>query len=503
MRHFAKAELTLLVLIVIMGGVCQKAPAPAQPVATPGPQPTASSTVLPTLAGRDFYVAPTGSPAGDGSLDNPWDLPTALNQPSAVHPGDKIWLRGGTYRGKFNSSLTGTSSAPITVRQYPSERATLDGGNTSGAAILTVQGAYTWYWGFEIMSSDPNRVSATDLNDPPDIHRGDGIDMSSGTGSGLKFINLVIHDARQGIGWWKEAIDSEIYGCLIYYNGWESTARGSGHGIYAQNQTGTKKITDNVIFSGFGYGIHAYGSSKAFLDNFLLQGNTLFNSGDLSPSGPSAVLLVGGGSVAHNPQILGNYLYRQTTGDVSDFDMGYSAGCASPTVTGNYVATTTNFVNCTSGLSLAGNTFYGNITGFSPSAFPNNSYLSSPPTRVQVFVRPNFYEPGRANITVFNWARSAAVSVDLSELLDEGDEFVVRNAEDFFGPPVISGTYSGGSVEIPMEGLTVVPPIGYPSPASVAPDFGVFVVELLRPARSRPVRIPPSRSPVTLPPRRP
>ncbi|HTY43209.1 MAG TPA: hypothetical protein VMH79_15165, partial [Thermoanaerobaculia bacterium] len=45
----------------------------------------------------DFYVAPNASGSGNGSLANPWKLQTALNQPSAVQPGDTIWLRGGTY----------------------------------------------------------------------------------------------------------------------------------------------------------------------------------------------------------------------------------------------------------------------------------------------------------------------------------------------------------------------------------------------------------------------
>ncbi|MEK7061424.1 MAG: hypothetical protein AAB954_02070, partial [Patescibacteria group bacterium] len=44
-----------------------------------------------------YYVSPTGSASGNGSLENPWDLQTALNHPAVVHPGDTIWLRGGTY----------------------------------------------------------------------------------------------------------------------------------------------------------------------------------------------------------------------------------------------------------------------------------------------------------------------------------------------------------------------------------------------------------------------
>ena len=73
----------------------------------------------------DFYVSPSGN--GDGSIGNPWSLDTALSQPSAVHPGDTIWLRGGTYTGIHTSYLNGSSTSPIIVRQYPGERATLDG----------------------------------------------------------------------------------------------------------------------------------------------------------------------------------------------------------------------------------------------------------------------------------------------------------------------------------------------------------------------------------------
>src|SRR6202158_1959007 len=84
----------------------------------------------------DFYVSPTASGSGTGSFSNPWQLQTALDQPAAVHPGDTIWLRGGTYAGIFTGRLVGTSSAPITVRQYAGERAIIDGGNSNGAAIF-------------------------------------------------------------------------------------------------------------------------------------------------------------------------------------------------------------------------------------------------------------------------------------------------------------------------------------------------------------------------------
>src|SRR5688572_10772174 len=101
-------------------------------------------------AGREFYVSPSGSALNDGTISRPLDLKTALSKTSPAKPGDTIWLRGGVYKGSFSSYLTGTSTAPIIVRQYPRERATIDNSplRTEG---LVAFGAYTWYWGFEIM----------------------------------------------------------------------------------------------------------------------------------------------------------------------------------------------------------------------------------------------------------------------------------------------------------------------------------------------------------------
>src|SRR3954454_10513251 len=94
------------------------------------------------LSASDFYVSPGGSPKGNGTMVNPWDLQTALNQPSVVNPGDTIWLRGGTHAisnrpTKFISQLSGADGQPITVRQYPGERATVDGNimQTSGGWV--------------------------------------------------------------------------------------------------------------------------------------------------------------------------------------------------------------------------------------------------------------------------------------------------------------------------------------------------------------------------------
>ena len=416
------------------------------------------------LLATDFYVAPNASGSGTGSFSSPWKLQTALNQPGAVHPGDTIWLRGGTYSGAFTSNLDGSATNPIIVRQYTSERATIDGKGNSNPALVAA-GSYTWFWGFEVTNSDTSRPHV-DFSRPSGVV----IDQDS-SHPGLKFINLVVHDTGTGFGFWTQATDSEISGCLIYYNGNTQL----DHGIYAQNQTGTKKIFNNILFNNYGHGIQIYGSSSAHLDGFDLEGNTSFNNGLLSSGTRQRNLLLGGDAVAKNPIVKNNYLYYLPGGPTSAFDLGYSAGCSNATVTNNYSAGNTEFKNCLP-VSMTGNTFYGSTSGFSQSQYPNNTYLSNRPTGTKTFIRANAYEAGRANITIYNWGLATSVDVDLTGILAVGTAYEIRNAEDFFGAALLTGTYAGGSVTVSTGGLSVDAPVGFAAPNPTGREFNAFVL---------------------------
>ena len=96
----------------------------------------------------------------------------------------------------------------------------------------------------------------------------------------------------------------------------------------------------------------------------------------------------------------------------------------------------------------------------------------------QVFVRPNQYEPGRAHVVIYNWNGQSSVSVNLANVLKPGAHYEVRNVQDLFGTPVLSGTYLGGSVSIPMAGVTPPVPIGGSprAPIRTGPAFDVFLV---------------------------
>ncbi len=130
------------------------------------------------------------------------------------------------------------------------------------------------------------------------------------SGRGCKYIHLVIHDNAQGISFWSGATDNEIYGCIIYDNGWEAPDRGHGHAIYTQNEKGLKTIADCIMTGGYGFSLHAYGSPRAFVDHYLAVGNIVYRSGPF---------LIGGDRPSRDIRVFDNFLYR------ASMQIGYSA----------------------------------------------------------------------------------------------------------------------------------------------------------------------------------
>jgi hypothetical protein len=438
------------------------------------------------LEAADHYVSVGASASGTGSFANPWRLQTALSQPAVVDPGDTIWMRGGTYSGSFTSGLTGSLLSPIVLRSYPGEMARIDGAGVSGSqSILTVSGAYTVYRDFEVMSSTNPNPNGGQFSRPQ------GLNVFAPNN---KFVNLIVHDTGQGFGFWEAATNSEITGCLIYYNGNSQL----DHGIYTQNLNGTKKLLDNILFRNYGFGVHAY-ATNAHLNNYEIKGNVSFNNGKLNASNPyKSNYLLGSGQgaatsctsspqVAQNPKFIGNYSYHPRGAGGREIDLGYSTGSCNPLATGNYlVGDTTLTLGPAFGIiTITGNTFYGPVAGFSTSTYPINTYLSSRPTGIRVFLQPNLYEVGRANIVVYNWNLASSVNVDLSSILSPGAGFQIRNAQNYFAAPVLSGTYAGGSVTLPLTGLTPATPVGQPTPTSTS-EFNTFILTQTAPPPSSP-----------------
>ncbi len=433
-------------------------------------------TAMPS--GRHFYVSPTGTAQGDGSLASPWDLQTAFNHPPSIVAGDVVELLEGTYQtadgSHFFCRLQGKDRKYILIRPRGTDHVRIAGG-------IEVDGPWVIIRDLEVASNNPDRTSDQETSFPTDVGQLVGFNVFA---SNVKILNNFIHDNSAGVDGWAQAPDTEYYGNLVYYNGWQTAAKKAhGHGFYMQNTSGTKWLRDNIIFNQFAAGVQIYGSDKADLNNFQLVGNIIFNNGSLNGE-HNRNLLIGGGKVAHNPVVTENYMYfppEMTLG--GDHNLGYDpfgSGCSDLKFTRNYIASdgpALTLFKCSVD-DFKGNTLYGELKGFKREDYPGNEYFdkTSPARGVHVFVRPNRYEPGRANIAVFNWDRKDSIEVDLSKIgLGAGDPYEIHSAQDYFRD-IQTGTFDEKPVHVSMTGRTIAEPAGVPAPPSTYPEFGAFVV---------------------------
>ena len=476
-----------------------------------------------------FYVSVKGSPQGNGGANAPWDLRTALSDPRAVKPGDTIYILGGIYKGNFTSTLEGTVQNPIIVKNAPGERVIIDGNrrdsSVNNVTTLILRGAFTWYIGLEITNSDTSRTIPIKGSNPKE-RRGEGVNVF---GPGIKVINFIIHDTGQAIGAWKTAVNSEYYGNIIYNNGWNAPDRLHGHGVYSQNMTGIMKYLDNIIFNNFGYGWHIYGSKKAPLNNYYLEGNVCFND----------QWLIGGEGPMRNIKLTNNFSYN------SPVQMGYGlADNDTLQLIKNYFPAGL-YLFWWKNVTASGNTIFNGTSLSSPIAmrfagppdlnrfhFDNNIYYSTKVPRrrslafswvntsadksdpqkkglfslsewqkagqdkkskleyfpsstfskialegTKVVVRQNAYDPTRVMLIIYNWDRQSSIRISLDGILKKGERYELHNVQDYFGD-IVKGVSEGDGLEISMKDRTVATPVGYDKSMGpdTFPEFGVFML---------------------------
>jgi hypothetical protein len=476
---------------------------------------------------NEWFVSSDGSASNNGTIDSPWNLRTALDHPPEVIPGDTIWIRGGIYEGHFKSRLIGTIGARITVRGFPGERATIADDRPKGGATLEIWGSSTDYRDLEITNTNPNRrFQGLQIYRPIGVHV---------QGDHVRLINLVVHDVGIGIGFWRGAIDSEIYGSLIYNNGNLNTLNKitHGHGIYTQNNRGTKTIRDNLIFDNSGIGIQVY-PNPGQIAGYDIVGNVLFENGILNDGTTRLPNFLVCGYAEYVPErisLTGNMTYmssaQETTGRFRD--AGAAVGyCGDSTPNVDVELEDNLFVGGQPALNVSDwkrvtahqNTvvswrqvvalevpprphtetwndnayfndgqsksfwFQGSTMGFSrwkrvTGLDATSSYTPARPEEATVMVRPNVYDDSRATIVVYNWDEAPTVGVDVGSVLQVGDSFEVRNVQDYFGEPILSGIYQGEPLPLPMTGMGAVQPVGsgFGSAAEpTGPLFNAFVL---------------------------
>lgn len=403
------------------------------------------------------------------------------------------------------------------------------------AEILTINGSNVVFQNFEVTDSKQARVIAVTGSNSVDFNRRyTGISVYA---PNCKIINTVVHDTYQGITFWSQSTDSEVYGNILYNNGEEAPDRGHGHGIYTQNTTGRKVIQDNIIFGNFGgFGVHVYGTSAATLRGYSLIGNVQFLDR----------WLVGGNAPADDITISDNYLYGY------GFELGYGNqdnGTAKLIDNYSYAGVPAD-IKWWKQLTMTGNRFYHNgdsqgadliltqpvgSSVLSQYQINNNRYIfgksfmdvpfyintsgaSTPysflqwkalgfdaggswsgataastsivkPSGLDIFYRANKYEAGRANVVIYNYNNASSVSVDLSKTgLTAGQSFEIRNGQNYNAAPVASGTYNGQSVTVNLTGLRIAQPSGNSTfyNSETCPQFCVLVVTPKTAASSAP-----------------
>ena len=403
---------------------------------------------------------------------------------------------------------------------------------TLGGNQLEIRGSDAIYWDFEVTNSDRIRTSAAPNSQNAPRLRGEGVWHA---GARTKLINLVIHDCQEGIFTNSNAVESEIYGCIVYNNGYMAGGVGNGHGIYVINDRPTKRIVDSISFNNFSSGIKSVsqnGDSK-FIDH---EGDIVFNNG--SPGRPESnirgvgILLGANNGSADQNTVNGCFFYQPPGIVGGNVRLGFSGANGSVVFTDNFLMggaqalevdnwkvlvvsgntfyITDLYPQSSSNAVLAqyvpvseasvfwdGNNYYNGRTVPNPNALYYNfssaqtfaawksisgfdkdsNYYSGPLAGLQTFVLPNQYDPDRAHVVVYNWDHAGKVNVDVSSFLEAGQSFEVRNVQDFFAPPVLSGKYKGKPLKLRMAGLTVAPPVGYDvAPAHTGPEFNVFVL---------------------------
>jgi hypothetical protein len=126
-RKSATFQTVCLAACALCWGIAATVGLAAEFVSHPPIRPLAEVSKRAKVEGPAKFVdAAKGEDANDGSEAKPWrTINHALPQ---LAPGDTLYLRGGSYFENVYCAVAGTPEKPITIRSYPGELATIDGG---------------------------------------------------------------------------------------------------------------------------------------------------------------------------------------------------------------------------------------------------------------------------------------------------------------------------------------------------------------------------------------
>lgn len=388
--------------------------------------------------------------------------------------------------GDYTLSVSGAINYPIIIDTDATAR-------IKGSIVIT--GHNMIVNGVNIFDEPATRTTV-ETGSSPSFIRPEGMSVY---GTNLTIAHAMVYDIlSNGAGFWKPAINSEIYGLWTINNGWDAPDRGHGHGLYTQNQSsGDKWIRLCMFAQGYSGGLRAFTTNQE-LESVHIEGCISLNDQLFLGGGSSASLCSMDDNIVWNDQIeigetdqdnqdisvSGNYVVSGTGVGTSCVTMRY---WKTPTVTGNTFVHRSPSVpwqviphTAPSGLVINNNTYYvtdllapfaivypaeGGANYYTIAQWQSlgydidSTFIEGLPTTNVVVVKHSEYNDDIAHVAIFNWEDLSAVDVDFS-----GGNFTISEtyrAYNAMNPDEYEEfTYNGVDVSIPMTGWTRKIPAG-------------------------------------------
>jgi hypothetical protein len=215
----------------------------------------------------DYYVAPSGDDANDGSAARPWaTLQAAV---ARIAPGDTVIVRAGVYAG-FRASTAGRAHARLTIRAAAGERVVLDRPGPQNRHNSTIEiedfSGRANYWvieGFEVTGA---RLHGIDLRNADFVTvRGNRVWGNRRTGIFTGFSESPLIE-------WNEC--------------WEN----GEHGVYHSNSADNPVIRANWLHHNFAAGVHMNGDitlqpGDGQITGAVIEDNVIWANGTGGASG--------------------------------------------------------------------------------------------------------------------------------------------------------------------------------------------------------------------------
>ncbi|OXM17551.1 DUF5123 domain-containing protein [Paenibacillus herberti] len=315
-------------------------------------------------AAASYYVSTSGSDSNAGTSTGS-AFKTLQKAANTAGPGDTVYVLAGTYNQKLKITNSGTSSAPITFRNYNTDVAVIDG---TGLSVSGMEGIV------QITNASNIKVQGFEIRNYKTSTNGNaavGI-FATGAGSNVEIRNNNVHHIastatptgsdREG----RDAHGIAVYGTsttswsnvTVDGNTLNNLTLGSSEALVLNGNVDGFSVTNNAIHHSDNIGIDIIGfegkAPNSSLDqarNGVVSGNNIYNvSVQGNPSYPSTDYSAGGIYVdgGKNVVIERNRSYNN--------DIGIEVASEWPTKSTSFITVRNNLVhnNSYTGIAIGG-----------------------------------------------------------------------------------------------------------------------------------------------------